>query len=183
MSVVKQDKYYCLELFCKNDDITKSLLPSPILWLCSEVTPEAVLKDHPWQDLVTQGKTGSQTWGICVQEKYATCYIIIAPAQITKKKDYQLTVEGGEKLCNTVFGILGTAHSGYPPFLPPFLYLASLEGEAASDPDPKYIQSLCGRVCLEVNKKHICFQNIVKKLVNGCYLTGENIISSKVLIS
>ena len=71
----------------------------------------------------------------------------------------QLTFEGGEKLCNTVSGTLGTAHSVCLPFLPPFPYSASLEAEEALGPDPKYIQSLCGRVCLDVDKKLICFQN------------------------
>ena len=79
----------------------------------------------------------------------------------------QLTFEGGEKLCNTVYGTPGTAHSVCLPFLLPFLYSASLEGEEASDPGPRYIQSLCGRVCLGVDKKPICFHNYLKGLGRG----------------
>ena len=82
----------------------------------------------------------------------------------------QLTFEGGEKLCNTVFGTLGTVRSVCLPFLPPFLYSASWEEEEALDLDPKYIQSLCGRVCLDVDKKLICFQNLlcISQLVKQC---------------
>lgn len=82
----------------------------------------------------------------------------------------QLTFEGGEKPCNTVYGTPGTAHFACPPFLPPFLYSASLEEEEASDPGPRYIQSLCGRVCLDVDKKIICFQNYLKELGRGCVI-------------
>lgn len=64
-----------------------------------------------------------------------------------------LTFAGGERPCNTAFGTLDTAHSACRPFLPPSLYSASLEEEEALDLDPRYTQNLCGRVCLDVNKK------------------------------
>lgn len=73
----------------------------------------------------------------------------------------QLTFEGGEKLCSTVYGTLGIVRSVCRPFLLPFLYSASLEEEEALGPYPKYIQSLCGRVCLDIDKRFICFQNFI----------------------
>lgn len=97
----------------------------------------------------------------------------------TLREANQLTCEGEEKPCNTACGTPGTAHFGCPPFLPPFLYSASLEGEEASDPDPRYIQSLCGRVCLDVDKKLICFQNYLKELGRICHTIAKTVFLYK----
>lgn len=56
--------------------------------------------------------------------KYFSCSVK-SIYQNSLRQANQLTFEGGEKLCNTVFGTLGTVRSVCPPFLPPFLYSAS----------------------------------------------------------
>lgn len=103
----------------------------------------------------------------CIHVNYSIFLLYEINLQNSLYQANELTFEGGEKPCNTVYGTPGTAHSVCLPFLLPFLYSASLEEGEASDPDPRYIQSLCGRVCLHVDKKLICFQNYLKKLTRG----------------